>query len=283
LRQGRKIDSGRKGVRFSNLFTGIAKCGQCGAPMHYVNKGAGRKGGSYLVCSNSRRAASNCNAPAWRYQSAEKFILVGLREVDYRELFPQVHRSVREKLDGLTRARVVKEADLETAKQQTDNILGLLAERPDSPAFKRKLEELETTQADLQGELQALAQEMDAEEDRLRNVEVDQRQTQDALEALAKGMKGDASKVFDLRSRLHQLLKRTLSGITFAPSSEGDMHGEIKITFAGTDAYQRVLKVEAGQKRCAIYQETKGKLAMVGGVEVLKGKPPGAKETSRAA
>jgi DNA invertase Pin-like site-specific DNA recombinase len=280
LRQGRKIDSGRKGVRFSNLFTGIAKCGHCGAPMHYVNKGAGRKGGTFLICSNARRAASNCNNRPWRYGSAEKFILLGLQEVDYRELFPEVHRSVREKLDGLARARVVKEADMEAAKHQTDNILGLLAERPDSPSFKRKLEELEQIQAALAMELQALADEMDEEEARMRNVEQGQQETQGILAQLAKGLRGDQAKVFDLRSRLHQLLKRTLYGIQFKPATHGQheedapaLHGEIKVTFAGTNSYRWMLRVEEGQKRCAVYQESQEKLVMVRAVEVFKKKP----------
>ncbi len=139
LRQGRKIEGGRKGERFSNLFTGIAKCGHCGAPMHYVNKGNSTKGGSYLICSNARRGAARCTNPAWRYLSVERFVLVGLMEVDYLELFPTVHKSAREKLDSLTRERLGKEADLEKAKQQADNIVSLLADRPDSPAFKDKL------------------------------------------------------------------------------------------------------------------------------------------------
>jgi DNA invertase Pin-like site-specific DNA recombinase len=87
-RTAMRIASGPKGANFSNLFTGIAICGRCGAAMHYVNKGAGGRGGTYLVCSATRRSVSNCNAPAWRYRPIEEFLINGLREVNYTELFP---------------------------------------------------------------------------------------------------------------------------------------------------------------------------------------------------
>jgi len=63
-RAARRIPAGRKGQNYSNLFTGLTFCGNCGAAMHFINKGEGTKGGSYLVCSNSRRAAvpTECQA-----------------------------------------------------------------------------------------------------------------------------------------------------------------------------------------------------------------------------
>lgn len=70
--------SGRKGKQFANLFSGIAKCGYCGSPMHYVNKGVGPKGGTYLVCTSARRH-SGCEASAWRYDAIEIAILSHLQ------------------------------------------------------------------------------------------------------------------------------------------------------------------------------------------------------------
>jgi DNA invertase Pin-like site-specific DNA recombinase len=42
-RSARRIPSGRKGENFSNLFTGLVKCGNCGGAMHFVNKGEGEQ------------------------------------------------------------------------------------------------------------------------------------------------------------------------------------------------------------------------------------------------
>jgi DNA invertase Pin-like site-specific DNA recombinase len=45
---------------FSNLFAGLAECGQCHQPMVYRNKGDGPKGGVYLVCGAAARRY-NCD------------------------------------------------------------------------------------------------------------------------------------------------------------------------------------------------------------------------------
>ncbi|MEG4434415.1 recombinase family protein, partial [Microcoleus sp. F10_A2] len=52
-RQSRTGMSGRRGKRVSNLLSGIAKCGACGAPMTFRNKG--RVGEQYLVCDAGLR------------------------------------------------------------------------------------------------------------------------------------------------------------------------------------------------------------------------------------
>ena len=279
LRRGRKIEGGRKGENFSNLFTGIAKCGGCGAPMHYINKGAGSKGGKYLACSNARRAASNCGNRPWRYGNAEKFILIGLSEVNYAELFPKGHKNGRERLEQLERRRLGKQADLAKAQKQADNIVSLLAERPDSAAYKGKLVSLEKTIDALAAEVSALGQEVDTEADRLATIERDHKETQDTLQQLAKGMRRENGAAFDLRSRLHQLLKRTLEQIEFTPAAPAALkhdtiHGDIVIAFAGNDSYRRVLRVEAGQGRCEGFKIVDGKRDRSGPhIEIFRGRP----------
>ena len=53
MRTTRRISGGQTGKRFSNVFSGLARCGACGASMHYLNKGRGwmdpsRKSGGAL-------------------------------------------------------------------------------------------------------------------------------------------------------------------------------------------------------------------------------------------
>src|SRR5262249_50577629 len=61
-----------------NLFTDIAKCHACKAPMHKINKGNGprskNRGASYLVCSNAMRGRG-CNYASWRYVDYELDVL----------------------------------------------------------------------------------------------------------------------------------------------------------------------------------------------------------------
>ena len=67
LKRGRMGKGGRKGPGLTNLFSHLAVCAYCAAPMLLVNKGLGPKGGNYLRCSAAKRGhrcAGNPPAPA---------------------------------------------------------------------------------------------------------------------------------------------------------------------------------------------------------------------------
>lgn len=61
----------------SNLFTGIAKCGYCRAPMHFENKGKYR----YLVCDNAKRK-TKCKRYSFPYDEFEESFLLYLKELN---------------------------------------------------------------------------------------------------------------------------------------------------------------------------------------------------------
>jgi DNA invertase Pin-like site-specific DNA recombinase len=61
--------AGRPRKGFPNILTGLGRC-ECGAPLNYVNKGQGPKGGQYLVCSKGRRKLC-ANNTHYSYQSLE--------------------------------------------------------------------------------------------------------------------------------------------------------------------------------------------------------------------
>jgi hypothetical protein len=65
---------GGKTGKAKNLFKNVVKCGLCGKPMHYIDKGKPPKGGIYLHCDASRRKVMeiNCNAKMVRYDEFEK-------------------------------------------------------------------------------------------------------------------------------------------------------------------------------------------------------------------
>jgi DNA invertase Pin-like site-specific DNA recombinase len=71
LRRG----AGRKGKRLANLFSGIAFCVVCDAPMSLVDKGKPPKGGSYLQCYSARRHAGCPNKQLFRLNHVEPGIL----------------------------------------------------------------------------------------------------------------------------------------------------------------------------------------------------------------
>ncbi len=92
LRVGRRKQGGRKvwdpaqrAYHLPNLFTHLAICGRCGHPMHYLNKGPGRRGGIYLVCSGAINHAG-CIYRSVRYPRFEHEVLTYLWELDWAKL-----------------------------------------------------------------------------------------------------------------------------------------------------------------------------------------------------
>jgi DNA invertase Pin-like site-specific DNA recombinase len=245
-REGRRIGSGKKGERFSNLFTGFARCGVCGGPLHFINKGENEH---YLACSNVRRKHGPCRAPSWQYRAVEAFVLLTLREVDYRELFPAVASSLTESLRLVTVTQAAREGELEKVSAQLDNLLDALASAPHSRALIDRLALLEARKAELGAEVAELARRLTEEQDKAARLERDNGAISDALQEFARVQReGETAKVFRFRSRLHQLLKRTLGGMTLSPSDDPEWHGEIRITFARAASYVRLVRVMAGQK-----------------------------------
>lgn len=256
-RSARRIPAGRKGENYTNLFTGMVFCGNCGAPMHYVNKGRAPKGGSYLVCSNARRAASNCKARAWRYGPVEALLILCLEELNYSELFPDLARDTRAKLRELEDRQLETESELARAKKQLDNIADLLIESPMQSTLLTRLNIAQVTFDTLFTRLTALVTQVEEERERAKSAEREFRQVQDGLERLDKAHKTTGPDLYDLRSRLHQLLKRMVQAITlhpatggtFAADHSGDWTGKIEVGFQSTKI-ARHLYVEKGLRAC---------------------------------
>jgi DNA invertase Pin-like site-specific DNA recombinase len=256
-RTARRIPTGRTGQHFTNLFSSLAVCGECGAPMHYINKGAGTKGGAYLVCSNARRAVSNCKTRGWKYGPVEALLILCLEELNYSELFPDLTRDTRAKLQELEDTKLETESDLARAKKQLDNLADLLTENPAQPTLKARLNTTQASFDTLTATLASLDIQIEDERERAKNAEHDFRQVQDGLARLDKAHKTRGPELYDLRSRLHQLLKRTVreiqlhpaQGAAFAPEHSGDWAGAVVVGFQSTKI-ARTLYVKKGLREC---------------------------------
>ena len=88
--------SGRKGAFLSILFSGLAVCGYCRAPLHFINKGSSARGGT----SRSAQSLKGlCASGKWSYADFENIIVSALNELDLGSLFNSEHAtSTREKL-----------------------------------------------------------------------------------------------------------------------------------------------------------------------------------------
>ena len=80
-----KNGAGRKGAGIPNLFSGLLKCGLCGAGMKYQNKGAPPKGGRYLRCSTAHQRG-NCGGASLRYEHVERGLLQMIGAIDVERI-----------------------------------------------------------------------------------------------------------------------------------------------------------------------------------------------------
>lgn len=102
---------GRNG-KVNNLFGGIAKCGYCGAPMQFINKG--KKGSKFLICDNARRGIE-CFRIYANYDDIEKAVLTYTRGLKINEILNKENYkheilelkanlfNVHEKMENLTK------------------------------------------------------------------------------------------------------------------------------------------------------------------------------------
>jgi DNA invertase Pin-like site-specific DNA recombinase len=123
--QQRKLDgAGRKGSVFSNLFTRIIKCGKCDASICFLNKGEGKKGGKYLICSNSHRGF-NCDAPSWEYDIFEKSFFEFIFEIDLNSIF--TNDEISQKKKAFLRQIEISKISSETLDAEYKNLLNQLS------------------------------------------------------------------------------------------------------------------------------------------------------------
>lgn len=271
MRMDRRIGSGRKGKRFANLFTRLGVCGSCGVTMNYAGKGLGY---DYLVCRNAKQGRDGCKYHSWRYRNTELFILTGLQEVQYEDLFPSLNAAARETIAQLDKELVLTQGALDKAKTDLDTTVGLLVDRPDSTALKTKLDQLEADQDRLERQFEDIKTRLTSERATFANARENHGETLSALAEWLRNAQTDDGLSFERRSRLHQLIKRTVEMITFSPGVD-DCHGDITIDFRGVADFKRVIRVEKGQTRAESLRIDNGEEERHGTVmEVFRGKPP---------
>jgi DNA invertase Pin-like site-specific DNA recombinase len=271
MRKDRRIGSGRKGNKFSNLFTRLAVCGSCGATMVYAGKGEGYV---YLVCRNAKQGRDGCKYHSWRYRNTELFILIGLQEVQYEDLFPSLNAAAKETIAQLDKELVLTQGALDKAKTDLETTVGLLVDRPDSAALKTKLDQLEADQDRLERQLEEVQTRLSSERATLADAKENHGETLSVLAEWLREAWIDEGLSFERRSRLHQLIKRTVERIALTPGAD-DCHGDITIDFRGVSDFKRVIRVAKGQTRAESLRIDNGDEEAHGTViEVFKGRPP---------
>ena len=250
---------GQRGETFGNLFTGLVRCGVCGATMRYVNKGGGAASGAgrglRLVCSTAVRGGG-CSYVSWNYAAMEKFILIGLRDVRYADLFPQLHTATDNAIKSADADRRKLEAKVAEVTGQLDGLLKALAQRPDSTALLDRLDKLELEKTDAEKGLVEVAERLDDLRSVLANADKDHDATvREVIAWLRDGAQQDASEVYERRARLHQLLRRTVDRIVLTPTPDDEhLRGYVDVTFSGVEGFVRRIEVDKGQAFAQAYR-----------------------------
>lgn len=73
--------AGRIGVSGAHILKGLAKCGECGSPMHIVNKGKPPKGAVYYVCDSAKRSMGCENKENYRMDHTERKMIHALTQL----------------------------------------------------------------------------------------------------------------------------------------------------------------------------------------------------------
>jgi DNA invertase Pin-like site-specific DNA recombinase len=98
--------AGRRGPGAKHLLVGLVRCGECGARMTRLNKGASPKGGVYFMCSDATRAVSCANTRKWRADAIEAKVIGKLYAADVEKILNPPEPEQINVADGL-RSRIV--------------------------------------------------------------------------------------------------------------------------------------------------------------------------------
>ena len=210
--------AGRKGKFISNLFSGLATCAYCRAPMHFENKGYPPKGACYLVCDAARRGLG-CETKRWRYDHFETSFLAFVREVDLAQI---VHsEEVAARRSALEASIEALQGELATIGQQMDRTYELFAIAGEAKEFvAAKLKALESRRAAIDEELRLKQAERTA-----ITAEVSAYyESKDQVKALLAQLQGrDGDEVYKLRAQIAARLKSLVTTIIVAPLGDAPL------------------------------------------------------------
>jgi DNA invertase Pin-like site-specific DNA recombinase len=258
MRKLRKIGGGRKGKKFSNLFTKIARCGVCDGSMHYINKGNGL---AYLVCSNARKKINDCKSFSWKYIPIQAAVLLSINEIDFRELYPAMYKTSQTVFRETEDRHLVKVEEFRRTEETLENVMNLLLERPNSENLKKKFDELEQKQGDLGQEMIELERFISEQKENISSHHYTEGIDEAYNKMIEAEERGDEQELYLQRSRLHQLLKLHIDYIKLIPndhitgSSKHDpLHGIIEVHFKMIDGHFRRIYLEKGQNNAIGYK-----------------------------
>ncbi|MCT5711289.1 recombinase family protein [Pseudomonas aeruginosa] len=164
IREGNGTRKGRKGKLFTNLFTGLLKCADCGGPVHLLNPGIDKrnkvqKSIYYLVCKRAK-FTKECTTKRVRYDDFETALLKAIQEINLADILNE-----NNPLETLIKKQRSKETEINKKKKLIENFERQFLENDgDLPAFmisqakdaEISIKELEDQQREIASEIAQL-------------------------------------------------------------------------------------------------------------------------------
>ena len=209
--EGRSVKSaGRKGETFSNLFTGLIKCGTCGGSCLLRSKYSKVRGGyKYLRCTNSLEKAG-CTAPAWRYDEFEAAFVRFVREVKFADVF--LGSDSGSKITKLEAHKATAKTKITELSEKYTALLSQFETELPEPLKAKLLERSLQLDAEIEAQLKNIADiELAKTELLSEDFEKEQADFLSSYEAFEKTQ--DTVKLREIRYKMHGLLRRVVDTI----------------------------------------------------------------------
>ncbi|ATX80709.1 Site-specific DNA recombinase [Mariprofundus aestuarium] len=188
--------AGRKGPKFSNLFTGMCKCLECESTYRFMNRG----NASLLLCDSNYMAAGCECSMRWRYRDVENASLIVLSEqIDWFSALGG-HANSKQKLESEIASLNTKLSD---TQKQVDRFAQLFSTAGDAMFSDARSRYLKAMQA---------ADEIKSEIEQKESELLTFTPTQQHVDALNRaiynlGDESDEQKLYELRAQINATFK----------------------------------------------------------------------------
>jgi DNA invertase Pin-like site-specific DNA recombinase len=237
----RNVGGGRKGKTISNLFSGLLKCAYCSSSVHFIDKGRGPKGGTYLICNSAHRN-TGCSKVTWRYKDFEVNFLNYFQEINFQEIFGG---NQADEIKNLQDQVYVKEGQFSENQKKISRCTEFFFEGSKAPkSFSDKVVALEEENAGLEADIKNLKENIILKKDEESQAGYQQEEMQQVFKEL-NSLEGDS--LYDLRGKLSQQIKSCIKKIVLFPL------GTVKDKKKEKDIKKELIKVGYSNSRIRAY------------------------------
>ncbi len=204
----RSGSAGRKGAGLSNLFSGILKCGYCGASMTMLNKGHEGPRAKLIVCS-AAKMGKDCYYVPWEYSAFEQSMLTYCTGLDIR-YFLNTDNSAQSEIQTLETQLIAAKQSISEIDKKLENILDAITVGGELPPLVSRMKALNDDRLEKDASLRTIQQ-------RYENViraQFDVSEVQTSISNLISKMNElPEDRRYDFRAELSQQVKRLIATI----------------------------------------------------------------------